>query len=231
MALIDDIGVVLKQTEDTLVTARYGYSDLIGDDQARRMVGLRNFVVFGRSVSYALQNLRGVVGKTEFDEWYLPKQEAMSKDPVCKHMNSVRNEILKEGKLGVAGFGHLKSFSTDDLARFPKPGGAEAFFMFDATGGSGWTVRLPDGSTEPYYVELPGDIGSWKQYFVGFDDKKFGEVGVRSVEEVAKHYLDILEGLVADAKRHFLANAAPHPDESTVRTAGPAGRPHLRLVK
>ncbi|WP_143188559.1 hypothetical protein [Burkholderia ubonensis] len=227
MAKIDEIGRVLRQTEETLETARHGYSDLIGKDQARRLTGLRNFVVFGRSVSYALQNLRSAVGVDEFDQWYLPHQATMSKDPVCKHMNAVRNEILKEGKLAIGSSAQITSFSTDMIAKFPKPAGAEGFFLFDSIGGSGWTIRLPDGSTEPYYINLPESIGSWKQYFIGLDKGGIGEDGPSSVEEVAKHYLVVLEGLVADANRHFLNESRDQPAEP----AQPAKRSHLRLVK
>lgn len=210
---------VLNQTKETLETARLAYGDIVGTDYSRKMPGIRNFVVFGRSVTYALQNMRSVVGKEAFDEWYLPRQAAMAADPVCKHMNSMRNEVLKEGKLAVSNYASI-NISTADIEKFPKPPGATAFFIGDRFGGSGWKVRMADGSESTYYIDLPSEIGKAHMVFSDLSKLQPDGEAPRAVEEVAEHYLKLLEDLVAAAEDQF----APEPK------AG-ARRPHLRLVK
>ena len=84
---------VLQRTEDTLATAKHGYQDLISGERSRRFSGLRNLIVFGRSVTFVLQNLRSSVGKERFDSWYEPQQEMMKSD--LKLMT--KDQYLKDG--------------------------------------------------------------------------------------------------------------------------------------
>ncbi|TOC21281.1 hypothetical protein CGJ88_25700, partial [Vibrio parahaemolyticus] len=63
---------VLVRTEQTLETAKHGFDDLVSSNKTRRFTGLRNLIVFGRSVTFVLQNLRTAVGKERFDAWYEP---------------------------------------------------------------------------------------------------------------------------------------------------------------
>jgi hypothetical protein len=57
---------ILSRVDDTLATARQGFIDLCGADKSRRMTGLRNLLVFDRSVTFVLQNLRSL-NQPEFD--------------------------------------------------------------------------------------------------------------------------------------------------------------------
>ncbi len=43
-----------------------------------------NILTVGRSTSFVLQNLRSVVGKKEFNEWYEPKQKEMQEDQLLR---------------------------------------------------------------------------------------------------------------------------------------------------
>lgn len=213
------IDAILKQVRDTLETAKQGYADYVGYDGSRKLAGLRNFVVFGRSVSFALQNLRTPCGD-RFDQWYAPRREAMSKDPVCKHMNTVRNEILKEGKLSVGMKAEVKQFDFNMLSKLPQPPGATGFFIGDRAGGSGWTVPAADGSEQKFYVDMPVSVADVSHYFTDLD-KIAGDSGSAiSVQNASKHYLLILEQLVTEAEVEYGAAG------TAVRKA-----PHLRVVK
>ena len=62
-----EIEAVLNRVEETLQTAMHGLDDLLAVQCDRRMSGLRNLIVFGRSVTFVLQNLRSVVDTGDFD--------------------------------------------------------------------------------------------------------------------------------------------------------------------
>jgi hypothetical protein len=212
--MVDEI---LLRTDDILATARLGLDDMLSTDRTRRMSGLRNLIVFGRSVTFTLQNLSS---KAEgFDEWYSAEQEVMKADSLMKYFLNLRNEILKQGKLNVSTSAHISSFNTEDIRKFPRPRNAVAFFIGDQIGGSGWEVELPDGSKEKYYVTLPSSIATVKQTFADMPREKFPELDGRSVEDLSSEYLEKLSALVSRARIRFGTNVRP------------SGRPHLTLVK
>lgn len=210
---------VLNRVEQTLETARYGLEDLLNASPPRRMAGLRNLIVFGRAVTFALQNLKSVVGD-KFDDWYGPHQEELKRDPLMRHFVEMRNEIEKQGKLGVSTYAHIHSFD-GDMSKFGKaPPGAVGFEVGGAYGGSGWIMPMPDGSEEIYYASVPPSLGEVKQYFVNLPS----EVRNGTVEELSQLYIDRLAELVTAARAHFLGL----PPEPSVPERG---KPHLRLVK
>jgi hypothetical protein len=87
---LSEIEATIKKAEEMLETARCGFEDLIANDKSRRIVGLRNLIVFGRTVTFVLQNLRSKMAEGEFDAWYTPKQEEMKKNYVMKHFVTLR---------------------------------------------------------------------------------------------------------------------------------------------
>lgn len=201
-----DVERILKQVQETLRTAQYGYEDFVGDDVTKRMSGLRNFIVFGRSVTYALQNLKTPLGDL-FNKWYAVQQAEMSANPVCKHMNTMRNEILKEGKLGVETYTKLQG-SVPQLGDLPPgPPGATSFFAGDELGGSGWLVPQPDGSIAKYYTKL--DLGNVEvgQVFTNANNVVDVEGKPMTVQAACKAYLDILERVTHAAAEEFLGRA------------------------
>jgi hypothetical protein len=163
-----EAAAVLLKTREILATARRGLDDLVGDDPSRRLVGIRNVAVFGRSVTFVLQNLRSTVPDDGFDRWYLPKEEAMRADPLLGYFVNLRNEILKRGGPTPRASHHIEYLNLDDLAPLMAnpPPGARRFFVGDTLGGSGWEVELPDGSLESYYVQLPDAVRmeSWLHF-------------------------------------------------------------------
>lgn len=198
------IDVVLRRVEETLQTAQHGLEDLLGKDTARQYTSLRNLIVFGRSVTFVLQNLRGVVG-IDFDAWYEPQKTAMSADPLMRYFVQARNELEKQGKLSVGHSLHISSFSEADMARFGTPPvGAVSFFIGDSVGGTGWVVRTEAGATENYYVELPVDIGIVRRHFVNLLPKDAPDLQGKTIEELSAEYLRRLHALVGRARTHFL---------------------------
>jgi hypothetical protein len=185
----------------------------------RRMSGLRNLIVFGRSVTFVLQNLRSVIPE-EFDVWYGPHQEALRNDPLMRYFVEARNELEKQGKLNVATSAFIRSFSSDDIKKFGRPPvGATSFFIGDQLGGTGWEVELAGGTKEKYYVELPVSIGEVKQHFANLPLAKAPELREATVEELCQRYLEKLAQIVALARQTFLGEVPS------------AKASHLRVVK
>lgn len=201
---------VLGKAKEILETARQGLDDLLGDDPTRRMLGIRNVAVFGRSVTFVLQNLRSVDADA-FNRWYAPKQEAMRADPLLKYFVSLRNEILKEGGPTATSSLYIEHMNTSDLAPLMAhpPPGAKGFFVGDVLGGSGWEVELPDGSLEKYYVQLPGAVKmqSWL-HFPDPPEQHLGEpLADTSLQNLGRLYIAYLSSLVDEAESEFAQKA------------------------
>jgi hypothetical protein len=219
------IRLVLQRVDETLQTAKHGYEDLVGSNRSRRFTGLRNLIVFGRSVTFVLQNLKSVVGEQAFEQWYLPKREEMKADPLMKYFVTARNEILKQGKVNVRTSAYIHQFSPLQIDKFgPPPAGAKRFFIGDQAGGTGWEVELLDGSVEKYYVELPASIGEVKQHFADILEVTAPELKGKSVEDFCLLYLTKLESLVDDARMQFLK-------EEVQRVGGRKLPSYIKVVK
>ena len=217
---------ILSRAEETLKTARHGLDDLANADRSRRFTGLRNLIVFGRSFTWVLQNLRSVI-PASFDEWYKPEQENMVKDPLMRYFIDARNELEKQGKLSVATSAAIHSFSPyTDMKKFGTPPiGAKSFFVGDSLGGTGWEVELANGRTEKYYVALPNSIGEVKQHFVNFPEAKAPELAGKSIDVICALYLERLDALLERARQYFLHE---QPREKIGSKRLP---PYLRVVK
>src|SRR5438876_1083722 len=104
--------MVLRDATETLQTGFHGLEDLLGDDPDRRGSGLRAVATFGHATTQALQNLRPIVGRDEFDAWYAPFREVMREDPLMRFFWNLRTAILKKGTPGDV---RLAIRSTDDF--------------------------------------------------------------------------------------------------------------------
>jgi hypothetical protein len=220
------IAEILRRAEETLKTARHGLDDLVNEDKSRRFTGLRNLIVFGRSFTWVLQNLRSAIPES-FDEWYKPEQEKMVMDPLMRYFIDARNELEKQGKLSVATNATIHSFSPHtDMKKFGRPPvGATSFFIGDSLGGTGWEVELADGKSEKYYVALLDSIGEVTQHFVNFPEAKAPELAGKSVDVICTLYLERLDALLERARHNFL-------DEQPREKIGSKQLPsYLRVVK
>ena len=215
---------ILQRTEDTLSTAKHGYQDLVSGDKARRFTGLRNLIVFGRSVTFVLQNLRSTVGKERFDTWYEPEQELMKADPVLKYFVKLRNDLEKQGKLPVSTSVNINNFSSSSLDKYKKPPGTVGFFIGDQMGGSGFEIELPDGSKEKYYVELPTDVASVSQHFNEFPAPEDDELKNKTIEELSGYFISKLESLLNNAREEFIGHQVKTVNGKRLPT-------YLRVVK
>lgn len=188
--------------------AKRGLEKFVKESGTRKMSGLLNAVTYGRSVTKILQKLRSAE-EIDFDAWYQRYREEMEWDPLMKFFYSLRNELLKEGKDRTVTSSYIRDLKfPEDLRKIePPPTGTEVegFFIGDQTGGTGYEIKLPDGSKEKYYVELPEEIGSVKLHFKNPPETHLGEnVKGKSAERLCIMYIKYLEDAMKDAKQTFL---------------------------
>ena len=208
--MTEEVEDIIRKAEDTLKTARFGYEDLTSGNRARRYPGLRNLIVFGRSVTFVLQNLKTPVGSERFEKWYLPIQVDLKTNPIMRYFVDLRNEILKQGKTPSIHMSASMSFSSSDMAKLGSPPpGATGFFIGDQTGGSGWVITLADGSEEHYYIDIPECMAKVKQHFSGLPVPDDHELKDKSIEELCDYYLVELEKLIDSARVEFLNQETP----------------------
>lgn len=204
-SLRDQVQAIFERVDETLEIARAGARDVAGRDAARRIPGLLNVAVFGRAVTNKLQSLRSVA--KDFDEWYAPKVAEMRADPLCAFFYRLRTDGLKRTvRLPTDQRFFVKHFEfPKDMARLgPPPPGAANFFMGDRTGGSGWIVRLHDGTEERFYVDLPDDIAVGEMIIIDPPKKHLGaEVQDVSAAHLCRLYVDYLTGIVREARARF----------------------------
>jgi hypothetical protein len=196
---------ILERARQTLAVAEKGVQDLRGKDPSRWLPGLLNVAVFGRAVTNILQNLRSVDQK--FDPWYAPKVLEMRADKLLRFFYELRTEVLKTARrVPTAHRTHIKHLELPkDLARMgPKPPGTTGFFIGDSAGGSGWLVRLPNGTQVPYYVDLPDDIGVVDMTIRGAPLLHLGQpVLDDSAASLSSLYVNYLRNLLDDADKVF----------------------------
>lgn len=197
---------ILVDTRDALNLAQRGLEELLSEDGRQRAAGVRNIVVWGRILTTTLQNLRTLIRK-EFDEWYEPYRQTMTADSEFQYLYNLRNQVVKEGNLGVIGSQtHIEYLDSDDITRLTAnpPPGAKGFFIGDTWGGSGWQITLPDGSIEKYYVRLPEDIAvTTGLRFLEPTTTKRVEPPDDTIENVCQRYVTFLEQLVDAAEKWF----------------------------
>jgi hypothetical protein len=201
-----DSGTVLSKARKIFDTARLGLADLEGGDPARRIPGLHNVIVFGRAVTFVLQNLR-TVDAGAFDAWYEPRRSEMQTDPLLRYFHRLRNELEKEGGADTAASVYIKHLDTDDLAPLMAnpPPGASGFFIGDVAGGSGWEVPLPDGASAKYYVKLPDTISiQTSMHLSGPPSEHLSKpIEDQSAPGLSRLYLAYIDRLLTDAERRF----------------------------
>jgi hypothetical protein len=166
---------------------------------------MHSVVVFGRAVTNVLQNLRSKV--PNFDAWYAPWKAEMEQDPLMRYLYELRTDLLKKGREGATNVTSIQSASLGEILRMlgPAPPNAVGSFIGDVNGGSGWEVRLEDGSTEKLYVTLPDDDNV--RSYLAFGNLPSEHLGTPiandSLEHICQLYVQYLRRLVEDAEEHF----------------------------
>jgi hypothetical protein len=190
----------INAAEEHLAIARLGLKDM--DQSTRARSGLYNAVVFGRAVTFALQNMKNQVDG--FDEWYAVIQAELKSDELMRFFHNLRTEIEKTAKRQTGGYVNIAAFTQEQLVQLPRPPGAEAFFMGDATGGSGWKIKMPDGTTEKYYVDLPS---SWQVQTGLVLPNAPLQYQTTDARKLVGMYLDKMATIVQRAKSKFLSSS------------------------
>jgi hypothetical protein len=193
------IKTIFRNVDATLQTSELAFHDLTNALPERRDAAIRNIIVFGRSVTFAIQKLKTHVA--EFDDWYNSKQNEMKSNPLFKYLNEVRTDIIHEGKLNLSNYAEVKKFSLLFLQYMPKPANAISFFISDQLGGSGWIVKNGDAVEEKYYITLSEEFVKTGLLFAELP--KEIEIEDKSVSNLCSIYLDYLRKLVLEAKERF----------------------------
>lgn len=189
---------VIEKARVALRNAHLGLADFRSEDPSRRLAGFQNAIVFGRSVTNVLENLRSRV--PSFDDWYKPRSAALGEDPGFRRLYLMRSEILKQGDgrpdmLLEADVIRVSDFEA--LMKNPPPG-ALGFFVGDDVGGSGWEVDLGDGTTAKYYVQLPESLGVTFRLTIQGED----------AAALLDRYLRAMADLIDDAVQQFALGRA-----------------------
>jgi hypothetical protein len=202
---------VLAAAENLMQLVQLALDDFLqGDRQTRRTSGFWNVITLGRSVTIVLQHLRTFKPET-FDAWYAPYKEEMERDLRFKYLVAMRNQMLKEGRVGrTRRSGILTNWSPGQLrpAMTNPPLGATSFFAIDKWGGSGWIVHMADGSQEKFYVDLPPDVQSGMEFettFAESSEQKGAAVPAptQPIDRLLTDYVAYLTKLVQAAQREF----------------------------
>lgn len=131
----------------------------------------------------------------------------MEGDPLLRYFYKMRSETLKLGGPDIASSTHIAYLNTADLEPLmaAPPAGAESFFIGDNRGGSGWLVRLPDGSIEKHYVTLPPAVGVHTALLLPNPPTEHLGVPITeaSAAVLARMYFRYIENLVAEAAVEF----------------------------
>ncbi|MEO9630978.1 MAG: hypothetical protein ABJG14_11125 [Sulfitobacter sp.] len=203
-----EISDIVNRAELVLRTAYAGLDMMRLSSGAKKDLGLRNVLTFGRSVTFVIQNLSSKCER--FEDWYKPHQDRLKSDPVFSFFRDARNNLEKQGRLEIATSAHIKSFGDEEMKVLSadRPPGATAFFIGDQLGGSGWEVPLPNGEKLKYYVEMPSDIAVVEQSFAGSLAEKYLSDNKQTALELCEQYLAGLSDIVDSAREYFLAQPA-----------------------
>ncbi|MCD9825321.1 hypothetical protein [Bradyrhizobium japonicum] len=186
----------IKAAESRLDTAKFGLADM--KNPKRALSGLLNAVVFARMVTFALQNMRNEVDG--FAAWYDPIVAELKNDQLMKFFWNLRTEIEKKAEPVAQRGMRIGKLNTNEIYNLPRPPGAVGFFIGDPTGGSGWNVRAPDGTTEKYYIDPPPAWGVAAVVTLKGVPVEFKDV---PATELVERYLDRMQGIIEGAKAKF----------------------------
>jgi glutaminyl-tRNA synthetase len=187
----------VSKAERHLQTALFGLEDMGRPD--RLISGFHNAVVFGRAVTFALQNMRGHVDG--FDEWWETKQSEMKSSPLLIAFKDLRTSIEKEAVSDV-GTRTFVNFDEEFWKRAsPAPPNAIGGPQYEAGSAyAWWNVPSQDGTTERYYFLVPESLHSITSIILTFPDG----LSQQPADELVKKYLHCMSEIVNEARRRFI---------------------------
>ena len=86
---------VVTRSSTMLRMVAQGLRDMRDADHDRLLFGFLGIVVFGRSMTLVMQNLR-THDRAAFDVWYAPWQQEMQADPLMKYFNDLRTKVVHQ---------------------------------------------------------------------------------------------------------------------------------------
>jgi len=86
-------GQTVTRAGTMLRMVQLGLRDMRETDHDRILLGFLGVVVFGRSITFAMQNLR-THDEGAFNSWYEPWQEEMKSDPLMRYFNDLRTRVI-----------------------------------------------------------------------------------------------------------------------------------------
>ena len=86
---------VVTRSGTMLRMVAQGLRDMKDADHDRLLFGFLGVVVFGRSMTLVMQNLR-THDRSAFDAWYDPWQQEMRNDPLMKYFNELRTKVVHQ---------------------------------------------------------------------------------------------------------------------------------------
>ena len=86
---------VVTRSGTMLRMVAQGLRDMKDADHDRLLFGFLGVVVFGRSMTLVMQNLR-THDRATFDAWYAPWQREMQADPLMKYFSDLRTKVIHQ---------------------------------------------------------------------------------------------------------------------------------------
>ena len=88
-------GQVVTRAATMLRMVQQGLRDMQETDHDRILLGFLGVVVFGRSMTLVMQNLRRH-DQEAFDRWYAPWQQEMKGDPLIDYFHNLRTSVIHQ---------------------------------------------------------------------------------------------------------------------------------------
>jgi hypothetical protein len=116
----------INAAQERLEIAQRGVREMSNPKSAR--AGLLNAFVWGRMVTFALQNMQNDV--PAFSDWYDPIQASLKTNPLMVYFKDLRTEIEKTAENNqTASDVYFGSFDASQIDQLPRPPRAKSFFI------------------------------------------------------------------------------------------------------
>jgi hypothetical protein len=201
---------IFANTREMLAMAENGLAQTTSEDPKQRRAGLMNLFTYGRSVTAAIQTIKHI--DLEFEDWWKSYQAWMQADPLMKYFNQARVEVIHEGRLsvhsstviGAKGPVNIGALMRE-LNKYAPPNTVGTFFGEGGTGGNGWELKMPDGSTQKVYFSLPETFDIRSELHLSdppteHDGKPITDT---SVANICTLYVNTLKRIVTEFETRF----------------------------